>query len=271
MLLRADLRQVNLPVVPVQLLSQAVHLLHQLALGGPSCREDLGPECQQVGEAPGLGLLDVGEGGFEVLRPALSPQGHPHQALVHRELVLQEADLQLVLLKMAPEVLETGLRGAVRPERVLPLTQRLLGLSEQEVGPVAQLGCIGLFQTCQGGEAHRLGRPELPDLQVHPSQQQLAEGRTVRQAGVHEEPQRRLPNAPGLELAAFLLKDESSVGVDEGGPDAVVLPDEHLSRLFEQAESPERFALPPGTDGQVGQGLRRLVSHSQGVEALKGL
>ncbi len=67
------------------------------------------------------------------------------------------------------------------------------------------------------------------------------------------------------------MQDEAAVDVDQGRPEVVALADEHLPRAGEELKRAEHFALPAHADGEVGERLRRLVRHLQGLEAGEGL
>src|SRR5439155_22848733 len=54
--------ELDLPIVPVQLLAKAAHLFDEIALN--LRRQGAGAEGDEVGEASGLRLLDVAEGCF---------------------------------------------------------------------------------------------------------------------------------------------------------------------------------------------------------------
>ena len=196
--LAPQLGEVDRPVVPVELLAQAVHLLHDAAADARRrAGEGSGAEGKQVGQAPRLGLLDVAEGAFRV-RASLAPgDAHRDQALVDVQLVLEEPDLQLVLLEVAPKVLEPIVGGLVGGEGGRAGTERLLDLAEQEVRAMAQLRVAVALEAIEGALAAHAARHQLAQGQVDASEHQLGQGGLAGVSHRVEEPAGRPGTAFG--------------------------------------------------------------------------
>ena len=102
-------------------------------------------EGNQVGQAPGFGLLNVRKRFLQIRLVLRRRQVHRHEALVDFELVLEKNNLQLFAAKMAAEVFQTlvslaeGFVGGVR------FTGCLLNLPENKVRLVAESGSLGLL------------------------------------------------------------------------------------------------------------------------------
>src|SRR5882672_5128766 len=119
-----------------ELLAEPAHPIGPFTAGAHRRGQRLRAESDEVGEAPGLGLLDVGKGGFA--GPPLPAQAEAHQSLVDRELVLEERDLEVVRLEMAPQVLESRVGPLQRPVRAADISSGLLDLAQDRVGLDAQ-------------------------------------------------------------------------------------------------------------------------------------
>ena len=80
----------------LSLSAQRVHLLHQRAVRLPGSRKPVRAEGDEIGQASGLGLFDVGEGGFLVGRGRPAAEAHPDQGFVDRQFVFEKSDLHLL-------------------------------------------------------------------------------------------------------------------------------------------------------------------------------
>ena len=91
-------QKLNRAAVPIEFSAESLHLLHQRAVRLPGSREPVRAEGDEIGQAAGLGLFDVGKGGFQVGRGRPAAEAHPDQGFVDRQLVFEKGDLHLVRL-----------------------------------------------------------------------------------------------------------------------------------------------------------------------------
>jgi len=90
-------------------------------------------EGDEIGQASGLGLFDVGKRGFLAGCGRPAAEAHPDQGFVDRQLVFEESDLHLIRVQMAPEILQPFMRLQVRLVGGLRRTQRLFDQAQDEI------------------------------------------------------------------------------------------------------------------------------------------
>ena len=123
----------NGAAVPIEFSAETLYLLHQRAARLPGSRKPVRAEGDEIGQASGLGLFDVGKGGFQVGRGRPAAEAHPDQGFVDRQFVFEKSDLHLVRFEMAPEILQPFMRFEVRLAGGLRRTQRLFDQPQDEV------------------------------------------------------------------------------------------------------------------------------------------
>ena len=184
------------------------------------------------------------------------------ERLVDLELVLHERDLQLLAAQAAAQRLQEAL-GA--PVGVVGARRARAAACSIWPAHVVELEAEGGQVERGRGPARRRrtaaraasSSPMRRAMRARSSRHRMA---LLASAGDAEGLQGGLAVAARLEQAARPRKDQRLVEVEQRGPDRVLLGDEQRARLRAQLEGAQDLALLAVGDGEVAEGLGRLVA-----------